>query len=63
MTRVFYDDTCRQHTIEIKNGRSGEKYVYIDGKFYCSADTLDEADEEIEEFVKHNSYKTLMEVI
>ena len=30
----------------------GHYEVYLDGKFYCSADTTDEAEKEIEDYEK-----------
>lgn len=40
----------REHSYEIIPERDHYE-VYIDGLFYCSADTLGEAVEEVEEFL------------
>ena len=34
--------------------RKGVYYVYIDGEFYCTADSYREAEDEIEEYEKEH---------
>lgn len=60
---TFYDDSFRSHTAKITKSFNDIYFVYIDNKFFCSTDTISEAENEVEEYIKKNGYKTLPEVL
>ena len=63
MTRFYYDITNRMRKFDIKHGANGAYFVYLDDKFYCSADTYEEADQDIDECIDKLKGKTLFEII
>ena len=60
---TFYDNFYKIHTAKIERSWQGAYVVYIDNRFFCSADSYDEAEEEIDEYIKENGYKTVLEVL
>ena len=63
MRTSFYDSNYVGHSVDIKHGFNGVYYVYVDDKFYCSADTYKEVESDVAELIRENSYKTIPEVI
>ena len=59
---TFYDKALNGYHFEIKRSR-GYYTVYLDGRFYCSADSVREAEDEIDEYARDNNLKTLFEVL
>ena len=47
----------RQPEITYKRQSSGEYYIFVDGKFYCSSDNYKELQEDIAEIEKNYSEK------
>lgn len=60
---TFYDKCLCQHTVEIKRGYNGIYYVYIDYSFYCSAESVREAEDELEDYIKTSAWKPLFELV
>ena len=60
---TYYDDNFKSYKIEIKRGYNGVHYVYVNNKFYCSADNINEAEDEVNKYIKENSLKSFFEVI
>lgn len=54
-TIVYEKFTGKQHRFNIFRER-GVYYLYLDDNFYCSNDSLREAEDEIEEAVKEHNY-------
>ena len=60
---IYYDKALVGHSIDIKRTFRGVYYVYIDNQFYCSAESMREAEDEVDEYVEENNLRTAVEVL
>ena len=60
---TFYDSSLKHHYAKIDRSFNGSYFVYVDDKFFCSADSIWEAENEVAEYIKENNYKTSLEVM